>query len=204
MPNDYPRDDYRDSYRSGNRGPSRGGPGGGGGGPGRGPRDGGGERRGIPLSELDPTTTEASRKVIGCAIEVHKTLGPGYEEAVYAAALMEALAAQGVTFKQGQTFDVKFADKKVGEVKSDLFVESRFLVEVMARPGPVGTYERLALRAQLKAADLELGLIVNFAERRLKDGLVRVVNVAKLNLERDDELDDEGDGAERSHDFDSH
>ena len=67
MSNDY-RDDYRDQNRGGRGGQGHGGRGGyghGGGGQDR-------ERRGIPLSELDPTTTDASRKVIGCSIEVHK------------------------------------------------------------------------------------------------------------------------------------
>jgi len=144
--------------------------------------------------------------VIGCAIDVHKVLGPGYEDAVYAAALGMELEAQGVKFKPGHTIAVRYKERAIGEVRADLFVEERFIVEVMARPGAVGTFERLALRAQLKAADLELGLIINFAERRLKDGLVRVVNVDKFNHDRGmshEEHEEEGAGGAPGnfHDF---
>lgn len=181
----------------------RGGGGGGGRGPGRGGHRGGGERRGVPLSALDPTTTEASRKVIGAAIEVHRALGPGYARDVYHAALRSELDALGVKHEQGKKIPVKFKDREVGTTTCDLLVEGLFIVSVAANPGPVSTPERLALRAQLRAANFELGLIVNFGERRLKDGLVRVVNIDKLRAEKgigaDDDLDD---GAGSSHDFD--
>jgi GxxExxY protein len=163
----------------------------------------GGERRGIPLSDLNPVTTDASRKVIGCAIDVHKALGPGYTEAVYTSALRAELDAQGVKYQVGPKVPVKYRDAVVGEVTPDLLVEGRFIVDVMARPGQVDTGERMALRAQLKAADLELGLIINFSERRLKDGLVRVVNIDKLNHGKGGgDEDDLGD--DRVHDFEGH
>lgn len=162
---------------------------------------GGGERRGIPLSELPAELTEASRKVIGASIEVHKALGPGYDESAYMAALKSELDGLGVSYKADHSIDVKYKDKMVGRAVADLFVDDKFLVDVMARPGEVGTYERLQLRAQLKAANLDLGLIINFAERRLKDGLVRVLNIEKLHAERGigGEGEHEGEGAEGGH-----
>lgn len=176
----------------------------------RGQRGGGGrgghfERRGIPLSELDPTTTEASRKAIGAAIEVHKTLGPGYPQSVYLAALRMELDALNVPYKVDHPLNVMYKDKTLGTITAQLFVDNRFLLEVASRPGPVTTHERLALRSQLKAANLDLGLIINFAERRLKDGLVRVVNVDKITKEKGisfDEHDEEG--GPDLHDFDQH
>jgi hypothetical protein len=58
------------------------------------------------------------------------------------------------------------------------------------------------VRSQLKAANLDLGLIINFAERRLKDGLVRVVNVEKITREKGISFDH--DDGHDSHDFDAH
>jgi GxxExxY protein len=150
------------------------------------------------LSELDPALTEMSRKVIGCAIEVHKTLGPGYEREIYLQALCLELEAEEVEYKRNHSFDVDFDGDIVGQTIATLYVGDRFLVEVMARVGEVGTAERTTLRAQLRSADTELGLIINFGERRLKDGLVRVLNPDKLNPQDDDEYedDDEEDGEE--------
>jgi len=69
-----------------------------------------GERRGIPLSDLDPTTTEASRKVIGASIEVHRTLGPGFDASLYAKALKKELTALGVKFVCDHVIPVKYKD----------------------------------------------------------------------------------------------
>lgn len=194
MTNDYRGEHSQDSSRGGYGGGRGGGSGGGGHGGGR--RDGGGhgggqgggygprERRGIPLSELDPTLTDFSKKVIGASIEVHKALGPGYDKAAYLAALRKEMEGLGLNFRAGHAFDIKYKDAKIGEVSCDLFVEERFLVEVLARPGDVSTHDRLGLRAKLKAANLDLGLCINFAERRLKDGLVRVLNIDKINTDR--------------------
>ncbi|MBX3379888.1 MAG: GxxExxY protein [Phycisphaeraceae bacterium] len=173
------RNDGRGDGRGGGRG--RGGYGGGREGAREGGRDGGGQRRGIPLSELDPTLTSISHKVIGCARDVHIALGGGYDESTYMTALQQEMRAQGVNFKHNHSIPVKYKDQVVGHSICDLFIEDRFIVDVMARYGEVSGAERSVLRAQLKAADLELGLIINFAGRLLKDGLVRVLNVDKIN-----------------------
>lgn len=133
---------------------------------------------------MDATLTDFSRKVIGAAIEVHKTLGPGYDESTYLEALKSEMEVAGLDFKVAYPIPVHFRDKRVGEAVTDLYVQDRFIVEVMARPGDVSTHDRLMARAKLKAANLDLGLIINFAERRLKDGLVRVLNIDKINAER--------------------
>ena len=154
--------------------------------------DQGNRRRGLPLSELDPALTEKSRKVIGGAIEVHKALGPGFLREIYMNALKIELEAADLEFEMDAEFEVVYKDNDLGGVAIDCFVEERFAVEILARPGQIGSLERLALRSKLRAADVELGLIINFSERRLKDGLVRVLNPDKLNLNRpEDEGDDD-------------
>jgi GxxExxY protein len=158
----------------------------GGGGPG-----GGYDRRGVQLDELDPALTELSRRVIGCAIEVHKELGPGYPREVYVKSLQIELKAEEIEFKADHSFEVEFDAEVVGHVVCDLFIGDRFLVKLMAEHTDIGTQPRSELRAQLRAADFELGLIINFGERRLKDGLVRVLNPDKLRELRGETDDDE-------------
>lgn len=165
----YNDDRRRDGYRGGG-----GGSGGGGGG------GHSGARKGVPLSDLDPALTAVSHTVIGCARDVHMALGPGYEAAVYAEAMKAEMTERGVAFTVRHPFDVKYKSRVVGQAVADLFVADRFLLHVLAKPGEVCSYERARLRATLKAADLELGLIINFAGRLVKDGLVRVLNPDKI------------------------
>lgn len=154
----------------------------------------GGQRRGVPLSDLDPALTDCSRKLIGAAIDVHRTLGPGYPTEVYLNALKMEMSAVGVAAEFNAPITVSYKGNQIGTTTADLFVDRKFLVTLLNRPGEIGGYERAQLRSQLKAADLELGLIINFGERRLKDGLVRVLNIDKLNAERGEEgYDDEQD-----------
>lgn len=149
------------------------------------------EGRGVPLADLDPALTEVSRRLIGCAIEVHKGLGPGFDEAIYQAALEHELGLAGVPFKSHAQVPVSYRGQQIGHKQADLIIDNRFIVEMMAHRGEIGGADRSALRALLRAADMELGLIINFAERRLKDGLVRVLNPDKLNLPRGDHHDED-------------
>ncbi|MEM9166457.1 MAG: GxxExxY protein [Planctomycetota bacterium] len=164
----------------------------------------GNRRRGLPLSELDPALTEKSRLVIGAAIEVHKALGPGFTRDIYLNALRHELGEAGLEYELDVEFEVVYKDQDLGGVTIDIFVAERFAVEILARPGQIGSLERLALRSKLRAADVELGLIINFAERRLKDGLVRVLNPEKLNLQRDDHHDEHHDGHGHDDEDDDH
>lgn len=142
--------------------------------------------------ELDPALTEVSRKVIGAAIEIHTALGPGFDKAVYENALSAELKDLGVKHSVNHTFGVHYRGQKVGEHKVSLFVDDRFVVQVFNADREIDGFDRTAVRAQLRAADLELGLIFNFHRRRLKDGgLVRVLNPDKLEALRGGEHDDE-------------
>lgn len=168
-------------------------------------RSGRSGHRGTPLSDLDPKLTELSRRVIGAAIEVHKALGPGYPREIYVNALRSELNHEGIAYKVDHPLDVLFEDEVVGQVRTDMFIGDRFLIKIMAEQRDVRPHERTELRAQLRAADLELGLVINFGERRLKDGLVRVLNpdkLAALKGETDDEYDDEYEDDEEYEDDD--
>ncbi|TVQ64740.1 MAG: GxxExxY protein [Phycisphaerales bacterium] len=143
-------------------------------------------RPAVPTEDLDPQLTDVSRQVIGFAIEAHKSLGPGFDRDVYEKALTLELDEAGIGYKLNHSVPIHYKEKPVGAHNVGLLVDGRFAVEVMAVPREIDGLDRTRLRAQLRAADLELGLIINFGERRLKDGLVRVLNPDKLNAMRAD------------------
>lgn len=142
--------------------------------------------------ELDPKLTDVSRKVIGCAIEIHTAIGPGFDASIYENALSMELANEGVKHSVNHSFPITYKGKQIGTHSISLFVDDRFVVQVLAEDREVDGFDRTALRAQLRAADLELGLIINFHRKRLKDGgLVRVLNPDKLDSLRGQGEDDE-------------
>ena len=189
---------YNEGGGGGGRGRGGGGGRGGDRGP-RGPRRPDADGRGVPLSELDPALTETSRKLIGAAIEVHKALGPGYDKATYHKAIETELDALNVSYKSNHAIPVIYRGKQVGTRVADILIENRFIADFYAQHREVSAGERTSLRAALIAADMELGLIINFSERRLKDGLVRVLNPLKLNLQQHEDGGQGGQGGHAGH-----
>ncbi len=155
------------------------------------PSTGAGRRPTLRNDELDPALTDVSRKVIGCAIELHNALGPGFDRSVYENALSVELRENGVSHVVDHRFPIVYGGETIGEHRVSFYVDDRFVVQVLAEDHEVSGFQRTALRSQLRAADLELGLIINFHRRRLKDGgLVRVLNPDKLEHLRGDEDDE--------------
>lgn len=145
---------------------------------------------GVSLSELDPALTRASHRVIGAARDVHVALGPGHAQETYQRALLAELAALGITAKSDVPLAVLYKGLEVGTITAPLLIEERFVVQVLGQAREVTPGQRLAMRAVLRAGGLELGLIMNFGHRLLKDGLVRVINLDKLRPASRDEQEE--------------
>ena len=99
--------------------------------------------------------------VIGCAIEVHKALGPGLKESSYQKALCEALSRRGIAFESRRNVRVSFQGMTVGTYQPDLIVEKTIVVELKAvdRLIPLFTSQIISY---LKITGLRVGLILNF------------------------------------------
>ncbi len=112
--------------------------------------------------------------IIGCAIEVHKALGPGLKEKTYTTTLCEVFDRRNIRFIYDRTIGVAFDGVKVGEYRPDLVVEGTVVVEVKSvlRMHPVFTSQ---LITYLKITNLRVGLLLNFNCPRMKDGITRVV-----------------------------
>jgi GxxExxY protein len=115
-----------------------------------------------------------SNKIIGCAIEVHRTLGAGLLESPYQTALCVELGFQGIRFDRQRKHTLEYRGQVIGEYIPDLIVEDTVVVEIKSvlRLEPVFTAQLLTY---LRITGLHVGLILNFNQNVLKDGIKRVV-----------------------------
>jgi GxxExxY protein len=114
-----------------------------------------------------------TKRIIGAAIEVHRELGPGLLESIYEEALCHEFEDQGINYKRQVPVDVHYKGKVIKGFKLDLLVEDEVVVELKAVQLP----PKIALSqtiSYLKATKLKRGLIINFGENRLIDGIKRV------------------------------
>lgn len=93
--------------------------------------------------------SDLTEKIIGAAIEVHKKLGPGFVEKLYHKAVARELKKQGLKLRSQVKIDVRYDKAKIGFQVVDFLVEDKVVVE-------------------LKAAEKEIGLILNFAKSKLE------------------------------------
>ena len=109
---------------------------------------------------------ELTEKVIGCAITVHKTLGPGFLESIYENALVVELKRVGVQVDSQLSHPVVYRSVEVGLHRIDLLVERKLIVELKATSG-LEDIHFAQVRSYLKALDLKHGLLLNFASMPL-------------------------------------
>ncbi len=105
---------------------------------------------------------ELTSRIIACAIEVHKTLGPGFLESIYEAALIVELKRNGLKVEAQRILPVFYREILVGEHRLDLLVENKIVIELKA----ISELEDIhfaIVRSYLKAVGLEHGLLFNFA-----------------------------------------
>ena len=118
---------------------------------------------------------ELSRIVIGAAIEVHRTLGPGLLESIYEQCLLHELGLQGLPALSQRLVHVHYKDIVFEEVlKFDVLVDGCLLVEVKAVQD-VATIHKAQALSYMKLLDAPLGLLLNFHEMKLTDGLHRLI-----------------------------
>ena len=120
---------------------------------------------------------ELSHKIIGAAIEVHKTLGgPGLLESIYEAALCHELTFQGIKYERQLPVQVVYKGIMIKDpLYVDIFVEGKVIIEVKATEKNHPVYETQVL-TYLRLTGTKLGLLVNFGHAHVKDGISRVVN----------------------------
>ncbi len=118
---------------------------------------------------------DISQLIIGCAIEVHRVLGPGLLEKVYESALAHELATRGLQFRRQYPLPVCYKGTELElDYWIDFLVENEVIVELKAVEKILGIHEAQLL-TYLRLSNKRLGLLINFNVPLLKDGVVRRV-----------------------------
>ncbi|KJF43210.1 GxxExxY protein [Draconibacterium sediminis] len=122
------------------------------------------------------TENEISKIIVNTCYEIHVELGPGLLESVYEEILYLELKSQGLKVERQKPVQVVWKDQIVGEgFRSDLIVENRVIVELKSVEA-VAPVHKKQLLTYLKLTDLKLGLLINFNETLIKNGITRIVN----------------------------
>lgn len=121
-------------------------------------------------SGKDPLT----ERIIGCAIAVHRELGPGLLESTYEKALCIELEEKGLSFERQTTIPVVYKGRPIGDYRMDLLVEDEVIVEIKSVERLIPVYEAQLL-TYLKITGKKTGLLLNFNAALMKDGMKRLV-----------------------------
>jgi GxxExxY protein len=118
---------------------------------------------------------DLSHAVIGCALEVHKLLGPGLLESTYEQCLAHELTIHDILFKIQPPLPVIYKDIRLDcGYRIDLLIENKLIVELKSVDAIKAIHEAQLL-TYMKLAKISLGFIINFNVRKLKDGIKRYV-----------------------------
>jgi GxxExxY protein len=112
------------------------------------------------MEEVDSIT----ESIIGCCFEVHRELGPGFNEKIYHNALRLLFNQKGIRYQTEKEFEIFYLDKKIGTFRADLIVEE-VIVEIKSLAGNILMIFEHQLISYLKASGLHVGLLINFGNK---------------------------------------
>lgn len=110
---------------------------------------------------------ELTYKIIGCAMEVHKHLGNGFQELVYQRALAIEMKMQGISFSREHEMKLEYKGHNIGTRRVDFFVEEKIMVEIKALINLENVHLAQAMN-YVEAYGLEIGLLINFGSKSLQ------------------------------------
>jgi GxxExxY protein len=118
---------------------------------------------------------DLSNRVIGCAIEVHRHLGPGLLESAYEQCLAHELSRNNIAFQLQLAQPVQYKDVLLDcGYRIDVLVENQLIIELKSVEKLLGIHEA-QLMTYMKLAEIKIGLLMNFNVTKLKDGIKRFV-----------------------------
>jgi len=106
--------------------------------------------------------------IVGCAMEVHKELGPGFLESVYEEALTILFQEKNIKYEQQKNLKIKFRGKPLNkEFNADLIVDDKIILELKAIEHFKPVHEAQLIN-YLKATGIKVGLLINFGKEKLE------------------------------------
>ena len=131
---------------------------------------------GTPTVSEPMNENELSKIILDAAFKIHTRLGPGLLETVYEVVLAHELRKSGLTVERQVPIPIRY-DELVFEdgFRADLIVNGKVVVELKSIESLARVHSKQVL-TQLRLADKKLGLLINFGEMHLKDGIERIVN----------------------------
>lgn len=122
------------------------------------------------------TENEIARKILDAAFLVHTKLGPGLLESVYEVTLAHELRKTGLQVERQRPMPITYDGILFEEgYRTDLLVDSKVIVELKSIPALSAVHAKQVL-TQLRLSGLKLGLLINFGEIHLKNGIKRLIN----------------------------
>lgn len=109
---------------------------------------------------------ELTRKIIGCAMRVHSTLGNGFQEKIYAEALKIEMSLAGLQYEWEMTMPIFYREQRIGTRRVDFFVEGTIMLEIKAVIELLDAHLGQAMN-YCEAYGMKIGLLINFGSRRL-------------------------------------
>jgi GxxExxY protein len=107
-----------------------------------------------------------THKIIGCAMQVHSTLGNGFQEVIYQRALEIEFAQQGISFEREKDMLIFYRQIEIGTRRVDFFVENLIMVELKAIINLEDVHLAQAIN-YLEAYNMQIGLLINFGSQSL-------------------------------------
>jgi GxxExxY protein len=123
---------------------------------------------------------QLTHKIIGCAMQVHKTLGNGFQEVIYQRALAIEFAHQNIEFQREMEMDLQYRGEHIGTRRVDFFVAGEVMVEIKAIEKLEGVHKAQAIN-YCEAYNIANGLLINFGSTSLDFKRVYNKNLVKLN-----------------------
>ncbi len=110
--------------------------------------------------------SELTGKIIGCAMEVHRILGNGFQEVIYQRALGIEMNRQHIAYSREHEMEIFYKEENIGSRRVDFFVEGKIMVELKALIQLEDVHLAQAIN-YLEAYNMQIGLLINFGSKSL-------------------------------------